>query len=650
MIDPSTIQHIYDSIDIVEVVQDYVNLKKRGANYLGLCPFHSEKTPSFTVSASKGIFKCFGCGKGGNAVNFIMEYEHLSYYEALKLLAKRYHIEIVEKEQTEEDRRQQNERESLLVVSEFARSYFIETLHNHPEGKNIGMAYLKERGVRNDMMDTFQLGYSLGKRDAFTKYALAGGYNLEYLIKTGLSIQHEGGQPFDRFAGRVMFPIHSLSGKVIGFGGRVLRSDKNTAKYLNSPESDIYHKSQVLYGLYQARKAIEKTGKVYLVEGYMDVISLYQNGVENVVASSGTSLTVEQIRLMKRFTNQITILYDGDAAGIKASIRGIDMVLEEGLNLKVLLLPDGEDPDSFSRKVSHTELLDYIAQNETDFIIFKTRLLLDDAKDDPIKRANLINEVIRSVACIPDPVVRSVYIRECSILLDADEKALYSQVNRIRREKSIRRASGETVFPEPLTGIPQKQQESFLVDEMKPKEEAVIRLLLNYPNHELFHLKDENTGEEKKVTVDEFLVGEILKDGLSFSDPIFQKIFAEIEEHLQKNEPVVDSTFIRSMDPEISRIAASLLAPLPEESAIWRKNGIYVATEEEKLSELVPKTLIAFKNQKIQDARREAQQKLKQAQENGNEEEMRNQTTFIMELDKAKSHFAKSLGERIVLH
>ncbi|MFN8206749.1 MAG: DNA primase [Bacteroidales bacterium] len=649
MIDTATVDRIYAAADIAEVVQDYVSLKKRGANYLGLCPFHSEKTPSFTVSASKGIYKCFGCGKGGNAVNFIMEAEHLSYYEALRHLAKKYHIEVHEREQTEEDLRQQNERESLLIVSEQAGKYFRDVLHNYPEGQAVGISYFRERGIREDMIERFQLGYSPERRDAFTSYAVKAGYKLEYLIKTGLTIQHEGGNPFDRFAGRVMFPIHSLSGKVIGFGGRILRTDKNTAKYLNSPESDIYHKSQVLYGLFHARKAIEKSGKCYMVEGYTDVISMHQAGVENVVASSGTSLTVEQIRLIKRFTNHLTMLYDGDAAGIKASLRGIDLVLEEGLNVKVLLLPDGEDPDSYSKKVSNQELMEFIGKNESDFITFKTRLLLGDAKNDPIKMAGLINDVVRSIASIPDQITRSVYIRECSNILQTDERALYSQVDKIRRERSYQKTYKEAGIPLPPQDVTVVPQPPLVVDEESPKEEAVIRLLLNFGHYDLFNLKDQETGEERTVSVAEFLVNEIRNDELEFSHPVYRKLFAEFEQLFLTGEGVHPQVFTQSTDPEISRLAATLLAPMPEESAIWRKNGIFIQTEEEQLPVLVPKTLIAFQGQRILNALKETQEQLKSAQAAGKDEEMRILQIRIMELNKTKVEFAKNLGERIVV-
>ena len=448
MIDPQTIERIYESAQITEVVQDFISLKRRGVNYLGLCPFHGEKTPSFTVSPVKGIYKCFGCGKGGNSVNFIMEHETLSYYEALKYLAKKYHIEVVEKQESPEEIAQKNERESLVVISEFAGKYFHDTLNNHSEGKAIGLSYFKERGIREDMIQRFQLGYSLEKRDAFTETAQKNGYKLEYLIKTGLTIERET-HPFDRFAGRVIFPIHSISGQVIGFGGRILKTDKNLAKYLNSPESEIYHKSRVLYGMFQAKKTIVQRDKCFLVEGYTDVISMHQAGIENVVASSGTSLTEDQIRLIKRFTNNLTILYDGDAAGIKAAIRGIDMVLEQGLNVKVLLLPDGEDPDSFSRNQSASEVMKFIEENEVDFVLFKTKLLMKEAKNDPIQRASLISDIVRSIAIIPDAITRSVYVKECGGLLLTEESVLFNEIIKIRRGKFEQKY--QVKLPESLT-------------------------------------------------------------------------------------------------------------------------------------------------------------------------------------------------------
>ena len=427
MIDQATIDRILDAAQIVDVVSDFVTLRKRGVNYVGLCPFHNEKTPSFSVSPSKGVCKCFSCGKGGNAVHFIMEHEQLSYYEALKWLAKKYNIEIKERELTKEGKQSQSLRESLFLVNQFAAEYFQDILYNNIDGQSIGMTYFRQRGFRDDIIKKFQLGYCTESKDALAKAAVQKGYKQELLLKTGLCYMKDDGKTIrDRFWGRVIFPVHNITGKVVAFGGRVLSAaTKNVQmKYVNSPESEIYHKSKELYGIYFAKQSIIRQDRCFLVEGYTDVISMHQSGIENVVASSGTALTSDQIRLIHRFTNNITVLYDGDGAGIKASIRGIDMLLEEGMNIKVCLLPDGEDPDSFARKHNATEYQAYINNNEVDFIRFKTNLLMEEAGKDPIKRAELISSIVKSISVIPDSIVRSVYIRECSQLLKMDEKIL----------------------------------------------------------------------------------------------------------------------------------------------------------------------------------------------------------------------------------
>ena len=426
MIDQATIDRIMDAAQIVDVVSEFVTLRKRGVNYIGLCPFHNEKTPSFSVSPSKGVCKCFSCGKGGNVVHFIMEHEQLSYYEALKWLAKKYNIEIKERELTDEEKQAHSLRESLFVVNQFASEYFQDILYNNIDGQRIGMTYLRGRGFRDDIIKKFQLGYSTDNHNALARAAIQKGYKEEFLVKTGLCYRKEDGTLRDRFWGRVIFPVHTISGKVVAFGGRVLSAaTKNVQmKYVNSPESEIYHKSRELYGIFFAKQAIVRQDRCFLVEGYTDVISMHQSGIENVVASSGTALTSDQIRLIHRFTNNITVLYDGDGAGIKASIRGIDMLLEEGMNVKVCLLPDGDDPDSFARKHNATDYQAYINDHEVDFIRFKTNLLMEEAGKDPIKRASLISSIVKSISVIPDAIVRSVYIRECSQLLQMEEKVL----------------------------------------------------------------------------------------------------------------------------------------------------------------------------------------------------------------------------------
>ncbi|HPP93698.1 MAG TPA: DNA primase, partial [Bacteroidales bacterium] len=503
MIDHLTIQRILDAAQIVEVIQEFVHLKKRGVNYLGLCPFHNEKTPSFTVSPSKGIFKCFGCGKGGNVVNFIMEHEHLSYPEALKYLARKYNIEVEEKEITREDIEKQNERESMLVLTAYAGKQFMNNLFNTDEGKSVGLSYFRERGFRHDTLKKFEAGYCPEKRDAFTSKALADGFSEEYLVKTGLSIKGEE-RLFDRFSGRVIFPIHSLSGQILGFGGRILKSDPRAAKYINSPESDIYHKSRIVYGIYQARKAITKEDKCYLVEGYTDVMSLHEAGIENVVASSGTSLTYEQVRLIKRFTRNITIIYDGDEAGIKASLRGTDIVLEEGMNVKIVLLPDGEDPDSFSRKVTNEELRNYIKNQETDFIRFKTKLLLAETKNDPVKRVALIRDIVNSIAVIPETISRTIYIKECSTMMEVPEAVIYNEVNKLRRQKTFQDRN-KYPAPEDLpVPVAQPSKPAMPPEGSYHSEREIIRLLLKYGSDVFDRKTNPEDGSETIITVADY--------------------------------------------------------------------------------------------------------------------------------------------------
>ncbi|MCK4465168.1 MAG: DNA primase, partial [Bacteroidales bacterium] len=550
MIDRSTIEKIIDAAEIVEVIQEFVTLRKRGVNYMGLCPFHNEKTPSFSVSASKGIYKCFGCGKGGNVVNFIMEHERLSYPEALKFLAKKYNIEVVEKELTAEEIQKQNERESLLIVSSFAQKHFTGTLFNNMEGIAVGLSYFKERGYRQEIIKKFQLGYCLDQKDDFTKEALKSGYKLDYLVKTGLTIQREN-YHFDRFSGRVIFPIHSLSGQVIGFGGRTLKSDPKTGKYVNSPESDIYHKSTVLYGIYFAKKKIVAEDKCFLVEGYTDVLSLFQSGIENIVSSSGTALTPEQIRLMKRFTNNVTIVFDEDEAGIKASLRGIDLILEEGLNVKIVVLPSGEDPDSYSKKVSSSELKQFLSDNEQDFIRFKTRLLISETKNDPVQRANLIRDVVKSIAVIPESITRSVYTKECSNLLLVEEQVLYGEINKIRRKKAEQNYRKLKHYEEQnLQKIPEKQ--TLLVTESTEfQEREIIRLLLNYGNLEFRSPNAKKDKEETIVSVAEFIVNEIINDELELDNPVYRQIFEEFQQQISSKNHFDERFFINHPDESI---------------------------------------------------------------------------------------------------
>ena len=646
MIDRATVDRIFDSASIVDVVGEFVQLKKRGANYLGLCPFHTEKTPSFTVTPSKDIYKCFGCGKGGNAVNFIMEHEHLSYPEALRFLAKKYNIEIVEKEQTREELEQQNERESLLVITSYAARQFSENLFNSDEGISVGLSYFKERGFRQDTLKKFELGYSLAKRDAFSKKALDDGYRQELLVKTGLSIQGEN-SIFDRFSGRIMFPIHSLSGQILGFGGRILKSDAKAAKYLNSPESEIYHKSKSLYGIFQARKAITKNDRCYLVEGYTDVLSLHEAGIENVVASSGTALTPEQVKLIKRFTPNITILYDGDSAGIKASLRGIDIILEEGMNVKNVLLPDGEDPDSYSKKVSAEEFLGFLRDNETDFIRFKTKLLMEEANSDPIMKANLIRDVVKSIAVIPEPITRTVYIKECSVILDVNEQILYNEVNKAQAQRNSRdrdrypAAADIPVASKPV--VKQIKQEVVLFY----SEREIIRLLLKFGSSAFEQIVNEEEGKEETLSVADYIVKEIVSDELEFNDPVCAKIFADFKFHSEQGLVTSDKQFIKHEDPEISGLSADLLADSYELSKIWDES--HVETEEMKLKEIVEDAVLKFKSDKINILRKDIMSQLEEAVKTNDQEKIvRLQKRYAL-LTSALGEISKKLGGRILL-
>ena len=592
MIDQATIQKIFDAADIYDVVSEFVSLKKRGANYIGLCPFHNEKTGSFTVSPAKGIYKCFGCGKGGNAVSFIMEHEQMSYVEALRFLAAKYHITIEEKEMTEEQRREQTERESMLIVTGYANEYYQYQLWHTDEGRSVGLGYLRQRGISDEMIRKFGLGYNPEEWGAFTKAAVAKGYKKEFLVKTGLTIENERGA-FDRFRARVIFPVHDLAGKVIAFGGRTMTADKTVAKYLNSPESEIYHKSKTLYGVYLAKKSIIQHDRCILVEGYTDVISFHAKGVENVVASSGTSLTIEQIRLIHRLTPNVTIIYDGDAAGIKASLRGIDLVLEEGLNVRVLLLPDGEDPDSFARAHSPQELADYIAANETDFINFKTKLLLGAAGDDPVERARLITDIVRSISKIPDEITRSVYVRETSRMLEVEEKVLYTEIAKIRLkgdEQAARPGAGPSA-PDPAP----------VAREVTPcdlEEMAIVRYLLLFGTEPLY--EEEANGYARVVTVGEFIVRELAADDLEMQNPLCRTIQTEYQRRYESPDFDPARYFGTHPDIRVSMLAANMLSEPYELSKIWYKMDNLVETEQMKLAELLPKVVDNYKMRRVE--------------------------------------------------
>lgn len=614
MINQDTISKIMDTARIEEVVGDFVALKKRGTSLIGNCPFHNEKTPSFNVSVTKGIYKCFGCGKGGDSVHFIMDHEKYSYPEALKYLANKYNIEVEETVQSPQNIEAQNARESLYIVSEYAAGYFSNELWTGNEGRAIGLSYFKERGFREDILKKFQLGYSPDVWDALIQSAAGAGHKAEYLEKTGLAIRNEKGKLYDRFRGRVMFPIHNFTGRVIGFGGRTLKTDKNVPKYVNSPESDIYHKSNVLYGLYHAKKAIREVDNCYLVEGYADVLAVHQAGIENVVASSGTSLTTEQIRLIGRFTQNVTILYDGDAAGIKASLRGLDMILEEGLNVKVVLFPDGHDPDSYMHHVGSGEFKKYIEDNRRDFILYKATILLKEAGTDPIKRAGIIRDIIESIAKIPDEIKAAVFIRECSNLLQVEERTLLSELNKMRVAK-FKKASGGSSSPQSQSF--QQHQHSHQPYEDGPpenlfetpgsyegpgpdtqvnidlvQEQEIVRLLLAF-GHELVTWDG----------IDNMYIGSFIIQNLTdvvFEDKICNSIIENYREEIENGHLPVASQFIKSQDRQIADLAITLSTSPYILSENWEnKHNIYVKDETVNLKATILGGLFHLKKAKI---------------------------------------------------
>lgn len=666
MIDQVTIERIQDAARIVDVVSDFITLRKRGANYVGLCPFHDDHSPSFYVSPAKNICKCFACGEGGAPVHFIMKHEQLSYYDALKYLAKKYHIEVEEKELTDEEKQAQNIRESLFILNEYARDFFEKILHEHPEGRAVGMSYFRERGFRDDIIKKFQLGYSLEQRNAFSTEALKSGYQREYLLKTGLAYGGEHMQPLtDRFRGRVIFPIHTLSGKVVAFGGRILKKVENTGKYINSPESEIYSKSNELYGIYFAKNAIVKQDRCYLVEGYTDVISMHQAGIENVVASSGTALTHGQIRLIRRFSNNITVLYDGDAAGINAALRGIDLLLEEGMNVKVVLLPDGEDPDSFARKQNAESFTRYINDHEVDFIRFKTQLLLEEAASDPIKKAGLIANLVQSISVIPNNITRSVYIHDCANLLNIDEKMLIREVNKIRLknfEKQKKRS------PEKKETLPVEHDEAFRnvfsADPYEKYERQLIHYIIRYgmnPIYRRFEREKRREGKkaiEVDVLVEEgplvihFIKYDLERDHIEFTHPLYRQVFEEAVEKSGETDFVPDKYFLYHPDPKISELASEVMTDKYRLSKIHAKllsentnDKDSCLIEENSLETLVPRATTELKNayvlQKIE--------RVKKAMQTADSDQMVTLLQELRQLQNIKKELAKILGERIIL-
>ena len=595
MIPKETIDAIFETARIEEVVGDFVTLKKRGANMLGNCPFHDEKTPSFTVSPTKNIYKCFGCGKGGHAVNFVMEIDQLSYPEALKYIAKKYNIEVPEEEQSPEQIEKSNLRESLFIVNSFANDYFQNNLHKTVEGKAVGLSYFKERGLSEEMINKFQLGYNPDRWDAFTKSALESSYKKEFLEKTGLSIFKKE-KTFDRFKGRIIFPIHSISGRILGFGGRALKKDEK-AKYLNSPESEIYHKGKVLYGMYFSKSAIVKNDNCLIVEGYTDVISMHQSGIENVVASSGTALGSEQIKLIGRYTKNITLLFDSDNAGINATTKAIDLIHVESMTVKVALLPEGEDPDSYTKKYGGEGLTQYINEQAQDFVDFKINLLDEKSKNDPIKKVNLIGEIMQSIAKIPDGITRDVYTDKCSKLLEIRKQELENKVYElIHKGKVAKKVQREVVKKVEDNSTP---TESHIKSEFQERD--IIRFMLKYGDYQINPSdKHEKNNEEDKIYVVQYVLIEFKGENL-ISNPNYALIFKTYEEAISQGKLLTEEYFTQHKDPTISQVAVDIISNQHSISEKWKKHGIYTETEEMQLKKAVDTAIYSLKIAKISE-------------------------------------------------
>jgi DNA primase len=692
MIDRLTVDKIFNAAQIVDVVSDFVTLKKRGVNYVGLCPFHEDTSPSFTVSPSKNICKCFACGEGGNPAQFIMKHEQVSYAEALRYLAKKYHIDVQERELSDEEKRAQSDRESMMIVNSWAQKFFSSRLYEHEEGRTVGLAYFRERGFRDDIIRKFQLGYSLVRRDDFYKNAVAQGFNEAYVLKTGLVYKRDNDTVADRFHGRVMFPVHTLSGKVVAFGGRILSKKDKVAKYVNSPESEIYHKSYELYGIYFARQAMVKEDHCYLVEGYTDVISMHQTGIENVVASSGTALTQGQIRLIRRFTANITVLYDGDAAGIKAALRGIDMLLEAGMNVKVVLLPEGEDPDSFARSRNSFDFTLFVKEHAVDFIRFKAGRLLEDAGNDPIKRANLIREMMESVAVIPDNIVRSVYIKECSHLLDEREQVLVDEVMKIRsrrprptgRERDAStvaatstadatKAADATTTGATVDAAAAATTEAGVVPQaaserhspFKKYETILMRYVIRYGERALFSTVEAD-GCETVVKVAEYIYSELQEDEIEIRTPLYRRVLEEAVERCADETFTASRYFLTHADLEISRLAVDMMSSKYQLSRFFADADDVVLQqttlsaeaqeaenearrrekERAKLERWIVHDIFTLKNAYVKHQIDELNRQIREFQ--ADEEAVLKLLRERMELDEIKRLLSKELGERIV--
>ena len=657
MIDRETVDRIYAAANIVDIIGEYVTLKRKGVNYVACCPFHNEKTPSFVVSPSKGLYKCFGCGKGGNAVTFVMDQEATTYAEALKMVAKRYGIEVKEEALTEEEVRRNDDRESMFALNGWAAEYFANYLQRETERQSVGLAYFRQkRGMTDATIKKFGLGFCPAKGDRMSKDALAAGYKKEFLLSTGLSlVSDRDGSLYDRFRDRVIFPVHNISGRIVAFGGRTLRTDKQVAKYQNSPESEIYSKKRELYGLYFAKKAIQQQDFAIMVEGYTDVISMHQAGVENVVSSYGTSLTTEQIRLLNRFTKNITVIYDGDSAGIHASLRGIDMILKEGMNVRVVLLPEPEDPDSFARSHTASELQEYIRANEQDFLEFKAKLLLQDAEGDPIRKAALIADMVQSVSVIPDPIQRSVYIKECARIMDIDEQILISEVARKRMTTSGDRETDE--FLRRQTTLRQREAQQPGVEFVKQVEAGssfetlereIVKYLLKY-GHCSFDFKEGRTMVACNVA--EVIFSELSDDNIAFRNPVYNKIMAAYREQwaqLGTGVEVPAHVFLNHIDPEVCNMSVDILTSDDNyvASELWRRKEIHIDTDAEMLAVGVPKAVTLYKSKVIEALIKELQGRL--GDENISDEEMRDVVQRLTAYNQVKVTIANKI-QRLIL-
>ena len=649
MITPRTIQNVKDVVRIEEVLGDFIALKRKGPRYLGLCPFHNEKTPSFNVSPNLGIYKCFGCGESGDAITFLTKHEHLSYPEAIRWLAKRYQVDIEEEESSPEQVLEQSERESLSVIQQWALNWSVDQLWNTDEGKRIGHGYFRERGFTDATIKEFQLGYVPERGDAFAQAALANGFNPELLEKAGWIKRREDGTPWDFFQGRVTFPVQGVTGQPIAFGARTLRSDKKLPKYFNSPESVLYIKSRSLYGIFHAKKAIVEQGTCCLVEGYTDVISLHQAGIHNVVASSGTSLTEDQVRLIKRYAPSVTILYDGDNAGIKASLRGIDLILKEGLNVKVVLFPNGEDPDSFARTRPSSELAAFIKDNAKDFLVFKAGLLMADAGDDPVSKAAAIHEIVESIALVPDHVLRSLYLQQCSRLLLVNEQALISELNKVLRRAYKKKLGGDQGVPEemlePSAAPPQPEVE---VLGTRPQEQDLLRMLLLYGDERVtVPLQDLETGlsSDEETSVAELIFQELAADGITFDDTILNAIYLDYRHAANLGNPMSPNSYASHSDDVWRSAAIDLLTEKHLLSINWTRHRIHVPHEKERLLDAVLEGMTILKERRVDRMIRDKQELLKGEI---SDDTLTNVMLEIQQLNELKKALAKHTGRVVV--